>query len=115
MSKQESGLSEAQAKYVNSWFDGRTFTREDPKFKYITNARYQNVCAKIELVEEELTSYEMKSRISDQNLTGGISRKGTCLNCDKCCKRGNKTILGDRNMLIGNIQRILPEIRQHFV
>ncbi|CAB3989923.1 Hypothetical predicted protein [Paramuricea clavata] len=115
MSKQESGLSEAQAKYVNSWFDGLTFTREDPRFKYTTNARYQNVCAKIELVEEELTSYEMKSRISDQNLHGGISRKGKCLNCDICSKRGDKTIASDRNMLIGNIQQILPEIRQNFV
>jgi hypothetical protein len=115
MSKQEMGLSEAQVKYVNSWLDGLTFTREDSKFKYTTNARYQNVCAKIELVEEELTSYEMKSRISDQNLNGRISRKGTCLNCDKCSKRGDETISSDRNMLTGNIQRILPEIRQHFV
>ncbi len=111
MSKQETSLSEAhQTNYINGWFDVLTFARDDPKTKYTTNVRYQNICAKIELVEEELNSHE-KSPVPD----GGISRDGTCINCDTPSQRKDKTISKDRNMLLADILRILPEIRQHLL
>ena len=113
MSKQETSLSEAhQTNYINGWFDVLTFARDDPKTKYTTNVRYQNICAKIELVEEELNSHE-KSPVPDQD--GGISRNGTCINCDTPSQRKDKTISKDRNMLLADILRILPEIRQHLL
>ena len=114
MSKKETVLSEAhQTNYITSWFDTLTFTRDDPKSKYTTNVRYQNICAKIELVEEELNSHE-KSPVPDQD--GGISRNGTCINCDTPSQRKHKTIISkNRNMLLADILRILPEIRQHLL
>lgn len=114
MSTQEAAIPEAHAKFIHSWFDGLTSTRDDPKSKYPPNIRYQNVCAKIELVQEELTSYERKSPTSEQN--GKIPKTGTCLNtCERLGERENKMVSSDRNTLIAHIQRILPEIRQHFV
>ena len=109
MSQQEAGIPEAHTKFIHSWFDGLTLTREDPKSKYPSNMKYQNACAKIELVQDELTSYERKSPSSEQN--GEISKTGTYLNT---CDRLSESV-SDRSMLIAHIQRILPEIRQHLM
>ena len=103
MSKQETGIPEAYTKFIHSWFDGLRLRRDDPKSKYPSNIRYQNLCAKIELVQEELALYDKKSSTSNQS--GGISKTGPCSN--------KMPISNDRITLIAHIQRILPEIRQH--
>ena len=110
MPKPEASHSEAlQAKYIKNWFDRLAPLCDDPKSKYTENVRYQNACAKIELVEDELNSYEKSHQI------GGVSKNGTSLNCDRSGESEKKTISNDRNILIADILRILPEIRQHFL
>ena len=84
---------EALYKYINTWFEELLFTRDDPKAKYTSNVRYQNVCEKIELVNEELALHE-KTFALDQN-------------AKQICEKNR-----DRGMLIADIQRILPEIQQ---
>ena len=115
MSKQEtSHLDAHQVKYINGWFDRLTLARDDPKTKYTGNVRYQNTCAKIESVEDELNFHE-KSSFCDQNGDRGIFRKRTCSSCDRPREEENKMTLNDRNVLIADIVRILPDIRQRLL
>lgn len=130
LARQSNAQFITQKEHVAKWFDGLAMVRENPSLKYVSNSRYQNICAKIEKVERELRALEESCAELDieqeENDEKSDAKATINENCDmmettynhKPSQRVMEHATANsenRCLLIADIHRILPEIRQQFM
>ena len=106
---------------IAEWFETLSVPKQNLKLKYRSNDRYQNACDKIDKIENELEEFEdryalnnAKSRNSDSTNSPENGRshwESSSKNCEHD-QQTMRTKLEERNELITEIFKILPEVRQ---